>query len=259
MSDPTRWRTDPARRPRGAELLLRGARRPQPPASGALERLGARVEAIPRQSAARARRWARVTSAAAAAVTLLALATGVWAWRGQRRSAPSPTPTLWAAARPQAAIPTLAALPAASDEAQDQAQDQAQDRSPEPVAPPARRRSPARRTVAHLEPSRHAQRTRAATVEPSAAGADALAREINLVDAARDQLPTAPARALAALDTHRREFPHGQLAAEREFLAVEALRRMNRIDEARRRAVELQDRYPSSSYAARASRLLRSP
>jgi hypothetical protein len=259
VSDPTRWRTDPARRPRGADLLLRGARRPQPPASGALERLGARVDAIPRLSAARARRWARVMSAAAAGVTLLALATGVWAWRGQRRSAPPAAPTLWAAARAPEAIPTLGAAPAASDEPQDQPQEQPQDRSPEPVRAPARRRSPARRTVAHLEASRREHRARVATVEPIAVDADTLAREINLVDAARDELPTAPARALAALDTHRREFPRGQLAAEREFLAVEALRRMNRIDEARRRAVELQDRYPSSSYAARASRLLKSP
>ena len=33
---------------------------------------------------------------------------------------------------------------------------------------------------------------------------------------------------------------------------------MNRTDEARRRAAELQTSFPSSSYAARASRLLRS-
>jgi len=83
--DPARWRADPARRSRGAELLLRGARRPQLPGDGTLERLGTLVDDIPRLSAARARRGARMAAAAAAGVTLVALATGVWAWRGQRR------------------------------------------------------------------------------------------------------------------------------------------------------------------------------
>ena len=92
--------------------------------------------------------------------------------------------------------------------------------------------------------------------EAAATPADTLTREIALIDAARGELVTAPARALAALETHRRAFPRGELAAEREFLAVEALRRMNRTDEARRRADDLQIHYPTSSYAARASRLL---
>jgi hypothetical protein len=86
--------------------------------------------------------------------------------------------------------------------------------------------------------------------------ADALTREIGLVDAARRDVAAAPAQALAAADAHRRAFPDGQLAAEREFLAIEALRRLGRLDEARQRARALEARYPSSSYAARAARLL---
>ncbi len=85
---------------------------------------------------------------------------------------------------------------------------------------------------------------------------DSLAREIPLIDAGRSDLATAPSRALAALETHRREFPRGQLAAEREFLAVQALLQMNRIADANKRAAELAARYPSSSYAARAARLI---
>ena len=42
-------------------------------------------------------------------------------------------------------------------------------------------------------------------------------------------------------------------------LRVEALRRLGRVDEARRRAGELAARYPASSYAARALRTLPSP
>jgi hypothetical protein len=109
---------------------------------------------------------------------------------------------------------------------------------------------------AAARPARH-EHAEASSAE--AASADTLAREIALIDAARSDLGAAPARALGALETHKREFPRGQLAAEREFLAVEALRRMNRTEEARRRAGELEVRYPSSSYAARAARLLSAP
>jgi hypothetical protein len=58
------------------------------------------------------------------------------------------------------------------------------------------------------------------------------------------------------LETHRREFPRGQLAAEREFLAVQALLQMNHTADAKKRAEELGVHYPSSSYAARAARLI---
>ena len=92
--------------------------------------------------------------------------------------------------------------------------------------------------------------------EAPAAPTDALAREIPLIDAARSDLATSPARALAALDAHRRQFPRGQLAAEREFLTVQALLQTNRTADAKQRAAELATRYPSSSYAARAARLI---
>jgi len=72
----------------------------------------------------------------------------------------------------------------------------------------------------------------------------------------RSELATSPSRALATLETHRREFPRGQLAAEREFLAVQALLQTSRTADAKQRAAELASRYPSSSYASRAARLI---
>jgi hypothetical protein len=223
---------------------LRGARRPQLPGEGALDRLGARVDDIPRLSAARARRGARIAAAAAAGVTLVALATGVWAWRGQKRVTPAPTPSTWAAT-----LAGPAAVPAAP---------RAVEALPAPAAAIAEVAPPVRPMAPHAT-LRRAHAARAAAASPGPASADALAREIALVDAARGDLGAAPARALVALDAHRREFPRGQLAAEREFLAVEALRRMNRIGEARARATDLEARYPSSSYASRAARLLQGP
>jgi hypothetical protein len=54
------------------------------------------------------------------------------------------------------------------------------------------------------------------------------------------------ASALSALDEHARRFPRGDLAEEREALAVQALARAGRDDEARARADRFESRYPRS-------------
>ncbi len=92
-------------------------------------------------------------------------------------------------------------------------------------------------------------------VPTMAAPADALERESGLIDVAIRSLNSDPQEALAALDRHAREFPNGQMAAEREFLAVRLLRSLGRESDARARADSLAARYPSSPYAARARRL----
>lgn len=66
---------------------------------------------------------------------------------------------------------------------------------------------------------------------------------------ARTLLPRDPAAALAILDDHERAFPRGQLADEREFMAVDALRRLGRRAEADARGEALLRRSPSSPYA----------
>ena len=127
-----------------------------------------------------------------------------------------------------------------------------------------RARSPRRVRPTPARSRRHAAEPKVAAAAPAAAPVvvesakpnDSLAREVPLIDAGRADLATAPSRALAVLETHRREFPHGQLAAEREFLAVQALLQMNHMVDAKKRAEELAVHYPSSSYAARAARLI---
>jgi hypothetical protein len=246
MTDPTRWRADPVRRPDGADRLLRGMRRPQLPGSGDLARLAAVVDDIPRRSAVRTRRAMRFVSAVAAMATLAALGTAVWAWRGRRAPAPRP---LLASAHRGAAAPAAPAPDFAAGV--DDAPALAPAPAPAPVGTRATRHAPAR--VVHRE---RAARPAAAAVAPTTT-TDTLVRETGLIDAARERLAAAaPSQALAALETHRREFPRGQLAAEREFLAVEALRRLGRTAEARARAAELAARFPSSSYAARATKAL---
>jgi len=70
---------------------------------------------------------------------------------------------------------------------------------------------------------------------------------------ARLLLPRDPAATLAVLNEHAATFAHPQLWDEREFMAVEALRRVGRSPEATARADELVRRSPTSPYA----RLLR--
>jgi hypothetical protein len=238
-NDPERWSKDAGVRPAGAEVLLRGARRPQLPGSADLARLESAVDDIPRRSALAARRWMRMSAAAVGVATLFALGTGVWAWRGRQLARTQATVAI-------APAPAVTARPAHARRSGDPAVEV-------PLPVPA----PARRPAAVARPAKPAAVV-SAPASASPAG-DTLAREIALIDAAREQVTFAPARALVAIDAHRRDFPAGQLAAEREFLAVEALRRLDRLDEARRRAAALAAKYPSSSYAARATRALSGP
>jgi hypothetical protein len=235
-------RHDPSGRSSEVDVLLRGARRPQPPAPDDLARLGAVVDGLARQPhVSGPHRW--LVGGATTVAVIVGLGTGVWALRGGGRTvAPqvSPAPIVVAArARIDAEPPAPIEQPSA------------------PVAAPEPRVASARPSA--RRPARPAIAPRTAPAAPAArttASGDALAREIAFIDAGRANLASAPGRALASLEAHRREFPNGQLAAEREFLAVEALLAARRTDEARRRAADLAARYPSSSYAARAARLL---
>ena len=99
----------------------------------------------------------------------------------------------------------------------------------------------------------------AATPAPATTPAeDPLDRERRLLDAAQSALPGDPQQALQRLATYDAEFPNGQLRAEREVVAVDALQRLGRIDDARARGEALAARHPG--YARRVRRILeRSP
>jgi hypothetical protein len=238
MSDPTRWRDEQTGLTAGAGGLLRGTRRPQPPAPHALERLGAAIDGIYRRPPPPS--GLRLALAGAVAFAIAGGGTVGWALhvRNEKRAAAeAAAAAVEADARETARVrrPTIAALAPAA---------------PAPAAPApvkVRRHAPAEPRVAAPAPAP------VEAVSPN----DMLAREVPLIDAGRSELATSPSRALATLETHRREFPRGQLAAEREFLAVQALVQMNRIEDAKQRADELATRFPASSYAARAARAIR--
>ena len=88
-----------------------------------------------------------------------------------------------------------------------------------------------------------AQATGSTSVSPG----NSLAAERTLLDIARLAFGRGEGdEALAALARHERLFPNGQLAEEREALAVRSLVLTQRLDQARARAARFRRRYPAS-------------
>lgn len=233
--DPVRWRDDEAVAP-AARMLVQAVRRPQPPRPSDLARLEAAVRNITAVSDRRGwSAWRLMAAAAALAVTFGALGVAFAVWRTRQTGRPSALPdrtttaaTTPAARRPAPPIPAVATS----------------------AMPELPARSPA--AAPHARAHRHPlpRSTAEATV-------DSLDQETSLISQARALAASAPEDALALLVHHRRTFPNGQLGAERELLTVEVLVRLEHLPEARERAAALSSRYPTSSYSARAARLLR--
>jgi len=68
-----------------------------------------------------------------------------------------------------------------------------------------------------------------------------------------------PAKALALVDRHAKEFPRSPLVQERSVVAIEALAAAGRLDEARARADAFRRAYPSSAYIRRIDAVLGTP
>lgn len=85
---------------------------------------------------------------------------------------------------------------------------------------------------------------------PAPAPADRLREERVLIDTARAALRRSPADGLAAIEQHARLFPQGQLAEEREALAVQLLLNLGREGEARARFAAFAKAFPSSALVA---------
>jgi hypothetical protein len=79
---------------------------------------------------------------------------------------------------------------------------------------------------------------------------------VKLLQRAQDALAADPAQALSICGDHARAFPQGLLAQEREVIAVDALMRLGRTDEATARAVRFEGAYPSSTHLRRIEALV---
>lgn len=75
--------------------------------------------------------------------------------------------------------------------------------------------------------------------------------EAALLAQAQAALGKNPRRALALTREHKRRFPDGALAQEREVIAIEALKRVGDDESAQRRATEFSERYPDSAHRRR--------
>jgi len=114
--------------------------------------------------------------------------------------------------------------------------------------------SPASETTPRRATRRRNRRTPVAAPEPvdetteDEAGLSPLERtpEGRLLARARRVLPSSPASALSLIAQHRSEFPSSVFAQEREVIAIDALARLGRTDQARARAARFQTRHPSS-------------
>jgi len=86
---------------------------------------------------------------------------------------------------------------------------------------------------------------------PSTVAARAAESELELLQRAQATLSSDPARALAIASEQARAYPTGEFIQEREVIAVEALARLDRKDEALRRARALVERFPRTPYGDR--------
>lgn len=118
------------------------------------------------------------------------------------------------------------------------------DRSPPPASAPA----PTVDTIAApLQSAPAPASPQAPASAPASPSESSLASERALLDVARSAFGRGESdEALAALARHEKLFPGGQLAEEREALAVRSLVLAGRASEARARANRFRKRYPTS-------------
>ena len=85
---------------------------------------------------------------------------------------------------------------------------------------------------------------------------DTLAEENALIDPIRGKVESDPSAVLTAAESHRKRFPNGQLAADREYLAIRALEKLGRKSDATTRGEAFLARFPESPYAIYVRKLI---
>ncbi|WP_437577171.1 tetratricopeptide repeat protein [Sorangium sp. So ce887] len=253
MNDPKRWIEEERGAPAGARELLRSAVRPRPMTPVEAARTAARVAplAAAPSGGAPLPMWAKgllvVAGLGAGGLALHGVVQG-----GLRAAVLAPPPPRLEHLPPErllsiarGAMRSVEAAPAAP--------------ALDPLSPAAEAPRPAASAPRREPPPRNVRQNKPAP-PPAPAGSaasesDALLREATRLEQARARLAQSPEASLAALDEHRREFPRGQLTAEREFIAIDALMRLGRTEEARAHAEAFLARYASSPYAERVRRL----
>jgi hypothetical protein len=120
-------------------------------------------------------------------------------------------------------------------------------KAPAEVAPPAPVPAPPPAAASDESLPEPAAPAKAGRAE-SKVETDTVKAEAALLERARSLATHNPRQALAITREHARRFPNGLLAQEREVIAIEALRKLGREDEAGKRASEFRESYPGSAH-----------
>lgn len=228
MSDPPRLRERGAEAPTELAELFQGAKKPEPLTPATDARLLGQITALgAAPTATLGKGWL-----IAGAAMVVASAAAVVAQRGVKPSAtPSPSTTHSASASaPPSASTSIDAVPTAAAELQ---------------APLESKRAPG------------ARMGQGAPAEVASSREDALAGEAKLLNQAHAAMATDPRTAYAFASEHAKQYPRGQLAAERELILVQALVKLGRVHEAEARGRALRKSAPSSIYGERLDTILK--
>ncbi|MFZ5895673.1 MAG: hypothetical protein ACOY0T_31740 [Myxococcota bacterium] len=120
-------------------------------------------------------------------------------------------------------------------------------RQPQPTR--TSRASSTQLPTAHTSPDEY--------VKPS--GDEEPTTELDLLKQARNAVNADPLRAYALTERSRAKFPRAALAQERDFIAISALFRMGREQQARSEAALFRSHYPRSAYLPQIARMLGEP
>lgn len=179
--------------------------------------------------------WFKSVALGAVLGSAVTVAVVVPHWREVFRHGSSPTPAASSAGKTRPVLSQRAST------------------SAQPVRPhPASTETPAVDSRLATPPSPRTGTPSSAATPPAAD----LPREIQLLERARRLISVDAKLALTTLGEHQREFEGGVLVLERQFLQVEALVQLGRINEARSLAEALRARAPGSLYDQRLSLLL---
>ncbi len=97
----------------------------------------------------------------------------------------------------------------------------------------------------------------AVALTPEHAAEEIAESEASFLRRAQTTLGADPRAALQMLDDHPTRFPRGILVQERDVMAIDALARLGRTDEARARAHAFRSRYPRSAHDSRIASILK--
>jgi len=168
---------------------------------------------------------------------------------------------------PQPSLPSAALTPATPSEAPVQPQALPQEATRTPEVAPRRAESGADRRSArgssNAQPD-EAERTRTARSDPTSTlelspQASNQPSDVELLQQARALLGTSPAEALTLAREHGARFPSSAFAQEREMIAITALVRLGRHQEAQSRAEQFRRTYPTSAHLRQLEKLAPAP